>query len=100
MSLFFVAILEEQNKAVSVRWQMLFAVIPFVYFWAAYRIKKLRKFLLIWIGLIGLSFLIDFLVPFPFSTVISLVIEIPILIYYIRKWSIEWNNKILSTPSR
>ncbi len=96
MSFFFVAILEPNKKSVSVRWQMLFAVIPFVYFWAAYRIKKLRKFLLIWIGLFGLSLLIDFLVPFPFSTVISLVIEIPILIYYIRKWSIEWNNKMES----
>ena len=36
VSFFFVAILEEPNKAVSVSWQMLFAVIPFVYFWAAY----------------------------------------------------------------
>ncbi len=94
VSFFFVAILEEPNKAVSVSWQMLFAVIPFVNFWAAYRIKKLRKFLLIWIGLFGLSLLISILIPFPFSTVITLVIEIPILIYYIRKWSIEWNNKM------
>ncbi|MBD0359380.1 MAG: hypothetical protein ICV56_01525 [Nitrososphaeraceae archaeon] len=96
MSFFFVAILEPNKKSVSVRWQMLFAVIPFVNFWAAYRIKKLRKFLLIWIGLFGLSLLISILVPFPFSTVITLVIEIPILIYYIRKWSIEWNNKMES----
>ena len=92
MSFFFVAILEPNKKSVSVRWQMLFAVIPFVYFWAAYRIKKLRKFLLIWIGLIGLSFLIDFLVPFPFSTIISLVIEILILVYYIRKWRVNIRN--------
>ena len=85
--------MEPNKKSVSVRWQMLFAVIPFVNFWAAYRIKKLRKFSYIWIGLFGLNIL-GILVPYPFTTVITLGIEIQILIYFIRKWSIEWNNKM------
>lgn len=97
MSFFFVAVLEP-NKAVSVRWQMLFAVIPFVKFSAAYRIKKLRKFLLLWIVLeFGVSVLVSLLIPFPFSLVVILVIEIPIEIYYMRKWSIERNNKVRSS---
>ena len=88
----------EPNKTVSVYWQMLFAVIPFVKFWAAYRIKKLRKFLLLWIVLeFGVSLLISILIPFPFSLVVILVIEIPIMIYYMRKWSIEWNNNVRSS---
>ena len=85
------------NKTVSVSWQMLFAVLPFVGYWATYRIKKLRKFLIISIALgFGLNILVSVFVPNPFNILIELIISIPILVYFVRKWSIEWNNKITS----
>jgi hypothetical protein len=88
-------ILSRPRTKVSPRWQMLFAVIPFVNFWAAYRIGKLRWFLLLWIILqFGVSFLIIFSIPFPFRLPIYLAIYIPVIIYYMRKWSIEWNSKM------
>ena len=84
-----------KSKEVSVGWQMLFAVIIFVNFWAAYRIQKLRRFLLLWLILqFGVGPLVTFFVRFPYSFVVYLAIHIPIVVYYMRKWSIQWNNQL------
>jgi hypothetical protein len=49
------------DKKANVKMQMLFALFPVVNLWAAYRIKKLRKFLLLFMILsIGGNFLIGF----------------------------------------
>jgi hypothetical protein len=49
------------DEKVSVKMQMLFALFPVVNLWAAYRIKKLGKFLLLFMILsIGGNFLIGF----------------------------------------
>jgi hypothetical protein len=69
---------------------MLFSVIPIVNFWAAYRVEKLIKALVIFILS---SLAVSFLVPFPFSLPIIIVIEV----YFMRRWSIQWNKKINNT---
>jgi hypothetical protein len=87
--------LASSRTKVSPIWQMLFAVIPFVNFWAAYRIRKLRRFLLLWIILqLGVNLLISLFIPPPYSILFYLAIYIPVVIHYMRKWSVEWNNKI------
>ena len=87
----------EPNKAVSVPIQILIsALIPFAGFWAAYRIKKLRMFLVLLLALFLPNYIISMLIPFPFSLLPMLVLQIALIVYYMRKWSIEWNNKISS----
>lgn len=92
--------------------QTIFAVIPYVNIWAFYRIQKLRKMLLLTLG-IGLAFVpVNLLVigsldiislnnpleiysnpVFIFYLVIILGIQFSIEIYFMRRWSKKWNSK-------
>ena len=101
-------------QPVSVKKQTIFALIPSVDVWAFYRIRKLRKFILIALGL-GFAFS-------PISLVVSASIDMstitspldlysnPIflmymvgtiaslhgtLVYFIRRWSKEWNKQFV-----
>ena len=76
----------EINSKVSVEWQMLFAVIPIVNLWVSYRVDKLRKALIIFI-LANLIF--RFIADYPFSLLYVMIIEI----YFIRRWTIQWNER-------
>jgi hypothetical protein len=102
-----------KQKPVNVKQQTIFALIPSVDAWAFYRIQKLRKFILIVLSL-GFAFS-------PISLAVSSSIDTdsltspldlytnPIfllyvigsigtlhgtLVYFIRKWSKEWNEKL------
>jgi hypothetical protein len=77
---------------VNVRQQCIFAFIPLLNIWAFSRIKKIRKWLLLSLALVGLSLVVNLFVPFPFSVVIDWAISIPVTIHYMRKWSIQWND--------
>ena len=88
---------------VSVNYQMLFAILPFLCIFAAYRIKKLRMYVLIIfiasITVMAIDITGYFLsgVYFGFSAIAGiglLVLEI----YLIRRWSIEWNHKFDVEP--
>ena len=101
-----------KQKPVNVKLQTIFALIPSVDVWAFYRIQKLRKFILIVLA-IGFAFS-------PISLSVSASIDTstltspldlytnPIfllyvigsigtlhgtLVYFIRKWSKEWNER-------
>ena len=101
-------------KPVSVQRQTIFALIPSVDMWAFYRIKKLRKFILIALTL-GFGFS-------PISLAVSSSIDMstisspldlytnPIflmyivgtigalhgtLVFFIRRWSKEWNEQFV-----
>ena len=101
-----------KQKPVNIKLQTIFALIPSVDVWAFYRIQKLRKFILIVLAL-GFAFS-------PISLTVSSSIDMntitgpldlytnPIflayvigsigtlhgtLVYFIRKWSKEWNEK-------
>ncbi len=103
-----------KQKPVSVKQQTIFALIPSVDVWAFYRIRKLRKFILIALGL-GFAFS-------PISLAVSASIDMstitspldlytnPIflmyivgtiatlhgtLVFFIRRWSNEWNKQFV-----
>lgn len=107
-----------KQKPVSVKRQTIFALVPSVDAWAFYRIQKLRKFILIALAL-GFAFS-------PLSLAVSASIDAstltnpldlytnPIfllyvigtigtlhgtLVYFIRKWSKEWNEKFQTVNS-
>lgn len=102
-----------KQNPVNIKRQTIFALIPSVDVWAFYRIQKLRKFILIVLA-IGFAFS-------PISLSVSASIDMneisspldlytnPIfllyvigsigtlhgtLVYFIRKWSKEWNEKL------
>ncbi len=92
--------------------QTIFAIIPYVNIWAFYRIQKLRKFILLSLG-IGFVFLpINFLVlrslnmgdlnnPFDIYTnpifisylMSVIVVQLTLEVYFIRRWTKKWNKK-------
>jgi uncharacterized membrane protein len=76
----------------SISWQSVFAVVPILSIWAAYRIKKLRKFLLLHLILVGINLLVAFLIPFPHGMPVFLAIYISVMISYMRRWSRLWNE--------
>jgi len=108
----------KDKKPVNVTWQIIMIFIPFVWIWAFYRIGKLW-----WQGLalFALGFAIGFVIggiagfvegiyemymygdllseevsegTENFATAISFLTSSVVFVYFIRKWSIEWNEKI------
>ena len=102
------------KKSVNVNWQTVFALIPIIDLWAAYRIEKFRLyFFIFWVGsvivqtfvtyaMLGKAFWNDegwFFSSDP--TVASVEIAMMIVaaglqMYFLRKWSKDWNAKLLS----
>ena len=87
-------ILMVKQEPVNVNWQTLFCIIPYVWIWAFYRIEKLRLGIIIAIGTAAASISIGMLIPFPYGLIGNLIISISVPIYFIRKWSHEWNKKL------
>ena len=85
-----------EKKPVNIGWQTIFMIIPILNFWAFYRIEKLRLGLVIILAIEIPSFLFQMLLPFPYGLGVSIgmfVISIAIPMYFVRKWSREWNQK-------
>ena len=95
-----------KQEPVSVNWQTLFAVLPVVWIWAFYRIKKLRLGLLVVIGsAYGIPFCVGALVGLfgpganlsavggEWWLVLIIVLKFVLPILFIRKWSKQWNEK-------
>lgn len=83
------------NKIVNVKLQVLFSILPTVWVLALYNIKSLRKGLALQLVLkIGLTtFIIYFLVPFPYYALIYFGITVPLFVYFFLKWSRDWNQR-------
>ena len=90
--------MENKSKIISVREQMVFSVIPILNLWAAYRIGRLRRFLLILLLIWVVNIPVSFLVPFPFSIPVKLLVYVILVIHYLKKWTVRWNNKTTLAP--
>ena len=88
-----------EKKPVSVNWQTLFILIPVIDLWAAYRVEKLGRYILLIIALAVVSFIVGFVEGFlffgmsDFFTWIVILVGVVISIILIRSWSTEWNEK-------
>ena len=104
-----------KQNPVSVNWQTLFVFIPIVDLWAAYRIQKLRMFLLIFLVGFGIAgMVIQFAVlgdelffmdeqedifsnsPYLGSNIGLTLLHFGLAVYLIRRWSKNWNKKFES----
>ncbi len=103
-----------KKESVSVKRQTIFALIPSVDAWAFYRIQKLRKFILITLGLgfafspisLAVSASIDmsnvtspldlYSNPIFLMYVVGMVASLHgTLVYFIRRWSKKWNEQFV-----
>jgi len=101
-----------EKKPVSVNWQMIFVLIPFLDLYASYRIQKLRLWLLIFgvgvgIAVILLNYALFGMDHFDWNNEIdawdparmsfhitSTIVILGAAVYVIRRWSISWNEKV------
>ncbi|MDE1766534.1 MAG: hypothetical protein KGI27_09750 [Thaumarchaeota archaeon] len=81
-------------ERVSFRLQIVLALIPsFVsQMIAFYRIKKLVHGLIIEVAIFFIDLVISSMISWPASMVFALPITVGIPVYYVRKWTLEFNK--------
>ena len=86
---------KEREYRISFRTQMALALIPsFVsQLIAFYRIKKLVNGLVIEVAIFFIDVIIQMMISWPVGMIISLPITVGIPVYYVRKWTLEFNAK-------
>lgn len=74
--------------------QMILAVIPtfITQLFAFYRIRKLTYGIIIEVIIFFVDLVIQMSISWPFGMIISLPISILVPLYYIRKWTLEFNK--------
>jgi len=82
-----------KQQSVSVGWQTVFMFISILNIWAFYRIEKLGLGLVIIILPSVASIAFQMVLPYPWGLLTALGLTIAIPIYFVRKWSKEWNKK-------
>ena len=82
------------REVYSVKFQMILAIIPVVDLWAAYRIEKLRFWILFWIGIVMVGMVLGMIGDPVIETVLGLLIGIPAALFLMRYFTIDWNKKI------
>jgi hypothetical protein len=82
------------REVYSVKFQMVLAIIPVVDLWAAYRIERLRFWILFWIGIVMVGMVLGVIGDPVIETVLGLLIGIPAALFLMRYFTIDWNKKI------
>ena len=85
---------EQNPDRVSLRTQLILALIPsFVtQIIAFYRIRKLLNGIILEVIVFFVDVIIQISISWPFGMIFALPITIGIPVYYIRKWTIEFNK--------
>jgi len=73
---------------------MVLACIPIIDLWAAYRIEKLRVWLLLYAGMILVGFMVNPTGEDIAGAVIGFLIGLGAALFLMRYLTIEWNRKI------
>jgi len=81
------------SLSITIPYQIHWYIIPYVWILAFYRIEKLRIGLVLAIISTGVGIGFQMILPFPWGLASSWVFYIIIPIYFIIKWSKEWNEK-------
>lgn len=86
---------KNEPERVSLRIQLILALIPsFVsQMIAFYRIKKLVYGIIIEIAIFVIDLVISSIISWPASLIFALPITVGIPVYYVRKWTLEFNQR-------
>lgn len=83
-------------KRVSIAVQLILCLIPFLWIIGFIRIQKLMAGILMLIGVAILVVVIQWLIPFEFGYALAWLVSFLTPIYYMVKWSQQWNDSIPS----
>jgi len=81
-----------QRRRVNVAFQVILCFIPLVWIWGFFRIEKLIAGIIMLVGVTILVIVILMVVPYgrPISWLASVLVPL----YFMVKWSQEWNDSI------
>ena len=79
---------------IGMRGQMVLTIIPsfITQLMAFYRIRKFTKGLVIELGIFLVDLLIQTIIPWPFGVIFALPLTIGVPVYFVRKWTLEFNR--------
>jgi len=80
-----------KQRHVSIIWQMVVIILPLGWIWASHRIGKLREGTLIFF-IIPVTIGSFILIAIPDGGIVLAVVSAATQIYFIHKWSTEWNS--------
>lgn len=85
---------EKGPDRVSLKSQIILALIPsfITQIIAFYKIRKLLNGIIIEVVIFFIALVIGMAVSWPFGMIFALPITVGIPVYYVRKWTIEFNN--------
>ena len=84
----------KDRKQTFLRTQLILAIIPtfITQIIAFYRIRKLANGIILELIIFGIDIIIQLSIQWPFGMFFALPITIGIPVYYIRKWTLEYNR--------
>ena len=84
----------KDSKQTFLRTQLILAIIPtfITQIIAFYRIRKLANGIILELIIFGIDLIIQLSIKWPFGMVIALPITIGVPVYYVRKWTVEFNK--------
>jgi len=84
----------KDSKQTFLRTQLILAIIPtfITQIIAFYRIRKLANGIILELIIFSIDLIIQLSIKWPFGMVIALPITIGVPVYYVRKWTVEFNK--------
>ena len=84
----------KDSKQTFLRTQLILVIIPtfITQIIAFYRITKLANGIILELIIFGIDLIIQLSIKWPFGMVIALPITIGVPVYYVRKWTVEFNK--------
>jgi hypothetical protein len=79
---------------INIRGQMILAIIPsfITQLIAFYRIRKFTKGLVIELIIFLVDVLVQTIIPWPFGVIFALPLTVGVPVYFVRKWTLEYNH--------
>jgi len=103
-------LLKRKKEPVSIKKQTIYALIPFLDLYAAYKVEKFTLYFAIIVPItIGVSYALEMVFPVPdidrltleafsslslfYNSIATYAITTPLAVYLIRRWSKKWNER-------
>ncbi len=86
--------MEKPRRKVGTPLRVLCVLLSPFLIYMAWRMHKVRKALVIVTIDFAVYFVLDYYFPWPYNSITELGFSLPFIIYFVIKWSREWNSEL------